>query len=123
MIQCKKKNNTSPIQPSICQENRHFEGKYVGTDTWQHDTIEIIFNKMSPDCRRMMTIKRFSKVYNLTVSNCNMITNQDYDIVDNKIIITNSPIQDNVWSSNGIVNDNDITIYGCNNQPINFKKI
>lgn len=119
IIGCKKKK--SHQEAPICQENRHFEGKYVGTNAWQKDTIQIIFNNMNENCLKVMTIRGFGKSYNR--GGCNQIADKDYEIIGNKITATNSDILDNVWSANGITNDNDISIIACNGGSFNYKKI
>lgn len=78
---------------------------------------------MSESCEPIYTIKNFAHSYNLTASNCTHLIDQDYIISQNKVLYTNSAIVDNVWSNDGIHNDNDISIYACNNNQLNFKKL
>lgn len=116
------------MNPTVtCNEDTHFQGKYVGNNIWQHDTIEIIFNYTNSDCKSVYTVKGFAKPYNhVTGTNaCNSIANTTHEMIGNIITICNAKIVDNVWSNNGITNDNDISFYtlNCNNNQINFKKI
>ena len=124
IIQCKK-NSPTPITPP-CVQDKHFEGTYICTNqviNLQGDTIKIIFNNMNSDCKRVMTIKGFANVYNYTLSNCNALTNQNYQIINNTITISNSVIYDNVLQLNQTTNVQDISIMACNGNVLNFKKI
>lgn len=127
MPSCKKKSNGNQQTPSqVCVDDKHFEGTYICTNQvvgLQGDTIKIIFNNMDNDCKRVMTIKGFSQIYNLTISNCSSIINQDYQIIDNVITQTNSIIYDNVLPLNQNTNVQDISINACNGNVLNFKKI
>lgn len=127
-VQCKKK--TQEPEPITCSDNTHWAGTYVCTNNIPailNDTIQITFNNMDSNCNSNYTIKGFDNVYNHVtgVNGCASISNSTHQIIGNIVTICNAKIYDNVWSNNGITNDNDISILlqNCNGNQLNFKKI
>lgn len=114
MIQCKKKNT---ISPAPCPDVKTLEGRYVGSNVWQHDTIIITFKGMNSNCKSLYTIKNFASAYNQSVSQCTYIPVADYEIVDNIITATHSTISPTVPTVIAI------TIWACSNNAINYNKL
>jgi hypothetical protein len=112
MIQCKK-TTTNPIP---CSDVKTLEGKYVGRNSWQKDTITITFVNMSSDCKSIYTISNFVNGYNQTADagNCSRLTKGDYQIVGTIIITTNSRIS---------LSYNSLAIWGCLNNILTYNKI